>query len=289
MRFLILLTVLVWLPSTYAQTPPAGTMTISTEEYFRLYNQGKGCLTNMLEQTSQSLSSTFEAQMNETNVLLGIAQKYFELDQKCGNDLADVILELNQEKLRHDQMLRQLPVKIKAKQIEYQQALLAIKKDCEKTSGKAFLAWKQGVSSGVITNERGGFNALVGRNEKTNKFQKLFYEDCLVSQNNLASLDLLKQQLENNLDALQTEIESSAAKLATMTENSSLKQERTLKNCKNSKEQLKYQEAIARNQASATNALAMKQNLMGLLAATQTCVKGPGTAETTGAGAAATN
>ncbi len=235
---------------------------------------GVGCFQSMLENTSQSIGTTLETRTQETNTLMGLSQQYFEQEQQCGNDLSQAVVELNNAKAEHNEQLMMMPAKIELQRLEYEQAVLSVQQECEQSSGAAFMEWKQMVSSGVVTPERGGPMALFGRSQNINRFQKLFYDDCLANRNNVKRVELLGRQLATNVKMLQAGIDASAMKLANLTENLSFNQGRVVKNCMRAKKQLDYQAKLARNNAAAANSAAKTNNFLRMLSGVGVCIQG---------------
>ncbi len=290
--------------TTLTQTALAQQVILSGEqaqEYLRWQNgqagfgangAGGGCFSSMINSTSQGIARTYEAQNNETEALIGISQNYMEMERQCGNDLAEVTMELNNAEADHEERLMQLPSQIELKKLEYRQALLALKQECEQSSGQVFTEWKQMVSTGVVTPERGGPMALFARGRNINQFQRLFYDDCLGSETNIERANLLAQQLSANIRILQAGIDASSMKLTALSENLSFRQGVIVENCMRQEAQLDYQSQLARNMASAANSAARTNNFLNALSATAVCISGPGGAlETTvnGAGTGTTN
>ncbi len=253
---------------------------------------GSGCLQSLLQGTSQGISNTLAAQNNEANAMMGISKQYMELEQQCGNDLAEITMQLNQAEADHEEKLMMLPAEIDLQKIEYEEALLAVNQECEASSGQVFMEWKQMVSDGVVTPERGGPMALFSRGQNINRYQKLFYDDCLASKNNVKRVDLLAKKLNANIKMLQAGIDASAMKLASLSENLSFKQGMVVENCMRAEDQLDYQAQLARSMASATNSAARTNNFLGMISTVAVCMGGPGNAMDTtvnGASSSATN
>lgn len=280
---------------SFAQTSPAAgtsTVTIPVSEYNKLTNgENKSCMQTMLENTSKGMAATLQAQTAESNMLMGLSQKYYEREQQCGNDLAEVKMQLDQAKADYEAKAMNLPNEIEQQQLDYQSAVLAVQQDCEKSSGAAFVEWKKMASQGVITPERGGPMALFSRNENINKYQKLYYDDCLASKTNVKRLQILSRKLSLNIQKLKTAVESASMKLAALSKTLSFKQGVIASNCMKAKKQLDYQAALARNNASATKFAVQMNNFMNMLNGVNTCMAGPGTSvnDSTGTSSTSTN
>jgi hypothetical protein len=237
---------------------------------------GQGCVSGMLGAISQGIGDYVQTVANNNNALMQISQRYFEQEQRCGNELAEPMLELNQARAEHEQKLIQLPNEIELKKIEYEEALLSIQQECEQTSGETFMQWKQQLGTGIVDAKQGGVGGLVNRQRNLNRYQKLFYDDCLASRSNLKRADILARKLRANIRSLQNEVDSSANSLGHLSKNLSFKQGITAKNCMAAREQLKYQEALTKQTMSVTNSGTMAQNALRLLNSAAMCMGGPG-------------
>ncbi len=249
-----------------------------------------GCFQGMLQATGQGIQNTLMAQQNETNALLGLSQKYMEMEQKCSNDLAEIRLELDQAEADHEERLMNLPYEIEDQKLQYEESLLALQQECEQSSGEVFQQWKGMVSQGVVTPERGGPMALFSRGRTINSYQKIFEMDCLGSKNNIKRNNILAQRLANNIAKLNNATDTSAMKLASLSDTLSFKQGIVVENCMRAEDQLDYQSQLVRSMASATNAAAQSNNFLGMMGAVAQCIGGSDNAiDTTGASSSTSN
>lgn len=237
---------------------------------------GRGCFESLLENTSQGMAATLEAQSNSANTVSQIIGQAFEHEQSCGNQLAEPLMQINMAKTEHQNVAAKLPLLINNLQEEYFQAVETVKAECRNSSGEIFMKWKAAQSQGVVRAEDGGVQALEGRTNRINGYQKLFYDDCIAREDSIARVQSLSRQLSNNIEMARIDVQNSARNLAALSKNLELKQGIIAKNCKNGKNVLDAQAALARNVADASRTMAKRNNYLRMLSGVGVCLTGPG-------------
>ena len=288
MKYLISAILFIATTPALSQSDDKSLMSVTAEEQlFILQNRasggqltgsaggiGGGCFQGMANATKNAMSNSLEAQTDESNRLLGLAEEYYTQEQECGNRLQEIKNEAANLKAEYENKLRDLPTKIELQQIEYEDAVAAVEQECESTSGSIFQQWKQAQSTGIVTAQMGGLRALIGRQGNINQFQKLFYDNCITSQSNIDRVNRLGRKLAANTRLLQNEIESAANLLNTQTQNLSFNQGQTVKNCLEQKKVMDYKKRVIANTAKSTYTMARTNNFLGLIGGVAQCIGG---------------
>lgn len=246
---------------------------LSLEELQKLQNQnrqGEGCAQTMFQQVGDNLTSQYEVQQQVSNNLMGVADAYFELRKSCENNMFARLDKWKEEKLRHQQEINKINTKMRANEIAFKKALLEVKRQCTETGNERFAAMKAQASSGVLND----VSQLVDRTPTLNKFQKLYYDNCMADPLTVEAVQISAMEMKANVLALQDELKASADTVISTEDRLSSEQELINKQCIRGKEEANYRAAIVQNQNAAAQSLTKKQNLFGLLNASFTCLEG---------------
>jgi hypothetical protein len=242
---------------------------------------GTDCFSAMLGSVGRGLQATLEAEQMEAERMMEISNQYMELEQQCGNDLADLRMEMEEAEATHRELELRLPRRILATQLDYEESLLAIKQECEASSGEVFTQFRQQAGSGVITMDRGGALAAFMRGQTLDSFQKVFEMDCLTNKNNVQRMNILARRQSLQVAELRDEVEASAMQLARLAERLSFRQGHVVENCMRAEDQLGYQSELTRSMARRARSATRMQNFLDTLNATTRCISGPSNDTTT--------
>ncbi len=265
--------VLILFSSSLAFSQSGATMQIPIAEYQQMLmqqNSGQGCLQNMLQQVNDGATQAYEIQQNQTNNLMGIAEKYYEHAKTCDNELYKHLDEWEKAKLEHKKNKNMLSIKIRRQELEYRKALHQVERECEANSTEQWQTYKEQMSSGIDNNPVN----LIGKNQRLNNMRPLFYDGCMAKNTTIDQIQDLSDEMKLNIEEVYAGFDNSVDTMRSVTERLRRNQELSVKQCLQGREQLEYQEAMIRNQNAAAESHMRKQNLMGLLGAAYTCFNG---------------
>ncbi len=250
------------------------TVNVSMNELMALQQQqysGQGCLQRMIEQVNQGATSAYEIQQQQTNALMGIAEKYYEHAKTCDNEIYKHLDAYRVAKLEHEKNENMLAIKIKRQELEYRKSLHAVERQCQENSTAEWTEFKSQMSSGVENNPVN----LIGKNQRLNNMRPLFYDGCMAQRTTVDQLQDLSDEMRLNVEEIYAEFENSADTMRSVSQRLRQNQDLAIKQCLQGREQLEYQEAMIRNQNAAAEAHLRKQNLLGLLGASYSCFNAP--------------
>lgn len=236
------------------------------------------CLGMLAQNFSQSLSSTYQARSERNNMLMEQATNRFEHLKSCRQELLSGMIEFEQAKLKHQQNIDSMQMKMKRAELEYKTQVLEIEKECRANANDEFQKYRENIYKRQVIDDP---TMLAGFNRRINSHQEVFFQGCHRDRTNVKMIGLAGDSYRLAINELETELQNSRSALESMELQTQKIQRNTLKNCEDQEKLNAYNEALARQNAEEAISLAQTQAALGAFGAIMSCVD-PGNRQPTG-------
>lgn len=232
-------------------------------------NGQNNCLGRATQNFSQSLSQSYEAHNQRTNLLMQNATTRFEHLKTCRQELLDVWREMEKAKLAHQQNANQLQTKIRQAELEYKTKVLEVERECRRSSNEEFVQYRDSIYQQSVVADP---TMLPGFNQRINNHRRNFFETCYRDPTNVKMLGLLGESFQASILEIETELKNSRDALQNMDLQARSIQKNSLQNCEDQDKLNTYNEALSRQMASRAINMTRMQSALGTLQTVASCV-----------------
>ncbi len=250
---------------------PGGMMQV--QQYVQMngaaMNGQNNCLGRAAQSFTQSVSQSYEAHNQRSNLLMQNATTRYEHLKTCRQELLDVWREMEKAKLAHQQNVNQMEAKIRQAELAYKTKVLEVERECRQKANEEFIKYRDGIYQQSVVADP---TMLPGFNQRINNHRRNFFETCYRDPTNVKMLGLLGDSFQASVLEIQTEMKNSRDALQNMDLQARSIQKNSLQNCEDQDKLNDYNEALAKQMASRAINMTRMQAALGALQTVASCV-----------------